>query len=56
MKIIHLIPSLKKGGAERICIDICSELQTIGHDVAIVILENSNEYIELTKELNIKYI
>ncbi len=56
MKILHLIPSLKKGGAERICIDICSELSAIGHDVVIIILENANEYIELTKELNIKYI
>lgn len=56
MRILHIIPNLKKGGAERICIDICSELQTIGHEVAIVILENSNEYTELTKTLNINYI
>ena len=56
MRILHLIPSLKKGGAERICINICSELQAIGNNVVIVILENANEYTELTKELNIKYI
>ena len=35
MKIIHVIPNLKKGGAERICVDICNELQNQGHDVFI---------------------
>ena len=26
MKILHIIPSLRKGGAERIVLDICNEL------------------------------
>ena len=26
MKVLHLIRSLKKAGAEKICVDICTEL------------------------------
>lgn len=56
MKIIHIIPNLKRGGAERICIDICNELQNKGHDVLLILFYNKNEYSELTSRLNIKII
>lgn len=56
MKIIHIIPNLKRGGAERICIDICNELQNQGHDVLLILFQNNNEYPELTRQLNIKTI
>jgi glycosyltransferase involved in cell wall biosynthesis len=56
MKIIHIIPNLKRGGAERICIDICNELQNQGHDVLLILFYNKNEYRELTSQLNIRVI
>ena len=56
MKIIHIIPNLKRGGAERICIDICNELQNQGHHVLLIMFSNENEYSEITSQLNIKVI
>jgi len=56
MKIIHIIPNLKRGGAERICIDICNELQRQGHDVLLILFSPENEYSEITNQLNIKVI
>jgi glycosyltransferase involved in cell wall biosynthesis len=52
MKILHVIPSLNKGGAERICLDICLELKNQGHDVKLVTLHDTNSYTFLTKELD----
>ena len=56
MRIIHIIPNLKRGGAERICIDICNELQNQGHDVLLILFSEENEYNELTNQLNIRVI
>ncbi|MAW64887.1 MAG: hypothetical protein CMD18_01690, partial [Flavobacteriales bacterium] len=56
MKIIHIIPNLKRGGAERICIDICKELQNHGHDVLLILFSDENEYLEITNQLSIKVI
>jgi glycosyltransferase involved in cell wall biosynthesis len=56
MKIIHVIPNLQRGGAERICINICNELKNQGHDVLLILFSNENEYRELTSQLNIKVI
>lgn len=56
MRILHVIPSLERGGAERICLDICGELIKIGHEIIVVILKNVNEYPELTNQLEVKYI
>ena len=56
MKVIHIIPNLKRGGAERICIDICNELQSQGHDVLLVLFSEENEYRELTSQLNVRVI
>lgn len=56
MKILHIIPSLNKGGAERIALDICIELQKQGHDVMFVCLHEHNSYAFLTKQLNFKTV
>tara|TARA_B100001094_G_scaffold330772_1_gene396856 strand:- start:765 stop:1850 length:1086 start_codon:yes stop_codon:yes gene_type:complete len=48
MKILQVIPSLKKGGAERITLEICSRLNQIdGYSTLIVFFEGKNEYEEL---------
>src|SRR5690554_13850 len=52
MKILHIIPSLNKGGAERIALDMCVELQNQGHEVQIVTLYPSNSYAFLTEGLS----
>lgn len=54
MRIAYIIPEFKKGGAERLCIDICIELQKQKIDFILIILKNVNLYPELTK--NIKYV
>lgn len=55
MKIIHLIPNLRKGGAERLCIDTCHALHNTT-DVLLVNLHPENAYSFLTKGLNRKII
>ena len=45
MKILHIIPSLRKGGAERLVLDICNEVinqQNI--EVKLVTFSEENEY------------
>ena len=56
MKIIHVIPNLKRGGAERLCLDICNELRKQDHDVQIIIFKNEIEYDELIQDLNVNVI
>lgn len=54
LKILYVINSLGKGGAERLLIDICNKLN-IEHTIEylIVVLDSVNEYKELTSELKI---
>jgi len=51
LKILHIIPSLGKGGAERVCLDLCRQLKKNGHNIKLILLENKNEYPELTKDV-----
>ena len=44
MRIIHIIPSLAIGGAEKLCIDICNTLSDQGHDVLLVRLSSIQEF------------
>jgi glycosyltransferase involved in cell wall biosynthesis len=44
MNILHVIPSLSKGGAERITIDICNTLVAHGHRVMLVSMSEVNAY------------
>ena len=56
MKVAHVIRSLLKSGAERICIDICNELhKNSSVEVLLIVLDEINEYSEFTKDLNIVY-
>jgi len=42
MKILHVIPSLGSGGAERFVVDLCNELSIMGHDVYLCCLYRFN--------------
>jgi glycosyltransferase involved in cell wall biosynthesis len=44
MNILHVIPSLSKGGAERITIDICNTLAANGHRVMLLSMSEINAY------------
>lgn len=45
MRILHIIPSLRKGGAERLCMDICAQLaKQPGNTVKLVYLNPIVEY------------
>ena len=46
MRIIHVIPSLAIGGAEKLCIDICNTLSDQGHSVLLVRLSPIQEFDE----------
>lgn len=48
MNILHVIPSLSKGGAERITIDICNTLSARGHKVMLLSMSEINAYTFIT--------
>lgn len=52
-KILHIIPNLRKGGAERLVLDICNALQR-HEDVAVKLITFSefNEYTFLTESVD----
>lgn len=57
MKIIHIIPNLRKGGAERITLDICNEIQSQGeHEVLLITFQPDNAYTFLAETLPWKVI
>jgi glycosyltransferase involved in cell wall biosynthesis len=44
MNILHVIPSLSKGGAERLTIDICNTLAAQGHKVMLLSMSEINAF------------
>lgn len=52
-KILFLIPSLAKGGAERLVLDICNEFQKrAGYKIKLIAFHTENEYVFLTTDLD----
>jgi len=56
LRIVQVIPNLRKGGAERLVLDISLQLIKLGHEVFIITFEPGNEYSEITEGLNIEVI
>ena len=55
MNIIHIIPNLSKGGAERLVLDICQELtKREGVQVLLVTFSNENQYPEIMLDVPCK--
>lgn len=46
MRIAHVIPSLARGGAERLTLDIVETLRAMGHEAEIFCLNDENLYVE----------
>ena len=57
IKVIHVIPSLAKGGAERIVLDSCIELSKRKEiEICLVTFYTKNEYFFLSESINHKVI
>ena len=53
MHILHIIPRLRKGGAERLCLDICNQLQKReGVLVRLITFSDDNAYPTLTQNID----
>ena len=57
MRILHIIPSLNKGGAERLVLNICNELTNHPKvEVMLITFRAENAYQFLTETINWKII
>ena len=57
MRILHIIPSLNKGGAERLVLNICNELSKQKKvEVLLITFRSDNAYQFLTETINWKSI
>lgn len=57
MNILHIIPSLRKGGAERLVLNICNEIsKRSDHSVRLIVFSVQNEYSQLSNPDIVKYI
>ena len=57
LNILHIIPNLMKGGAERLVIDICNELvSSCEHRIKIICFRPENDYAFATQKLDIQVI
>ena len=53
MRILHIIPRLRKGGAERLCLDICNQLQKCdGVQVRLITFSDGNAYPMLAQNID----
>lgn len=53
MRILHIIPRLNKGGAERLCLDICNQLQKHSDvQVRLISFSDENNYPFLTGNID----
>jgi len=53
IRILYLIPDISKGGAERLALDICNELQKRENIlIKLVVFDTKNEYTELSNTID----
>ena len=53
MRILQIIPNLRKGGAERLVLDICNQLNNQKNiEVKLITFTSQNEYQFLTKQID----
>ncbi|MBR4497967.1 MAG: glycosyltransferase family 4 protein [Bacteroidales bacterium] len=56
MRILHILPYLRKGGAQRLALDICLELQRRGNVVRIISFVDENDFRFLTNNLDVQIV
>jgi glycosyltransferase involved in cell wall biosynthesis len=53
LKILHIIPNLKKGGAERLVLNICNEIQKKNNiTITLITFSAHNDYENISQEIN----
>lgn len=53
LHILHILPRIRKGGAERLCLDICNHMQKCdGVQLRLITFSAENEYPLLTKNID----
>jgi len=53
LRILHIIPRLRKGGAERLCLDICHQLQKrCDVQIRLITFSDENQYPFLTQQID----
>jgi len=56
LKVLHIIPSLSKGGAERLVVDICTQLSERNFaEVLLLVMYQQGEYADITSSFQIKF-
>jgi L-malate glycosyltransferase len=56
LSIVHVIPDLRKGGAERLVLDMAHEHLANGHQVNIITFRDRDEYPGLSAKINVQAI
>lgn len=59
MRIVHILPALTKGGAERVAVDLANHAVLAGHDVALVVAFRVDESLlgpALDPRIRIEYV
>lgn len=59
MKIVHVVPSLVKGGAERVLVDLANHSSAQGHEVTVIAAKKVDETLlrnDLRPEIAVRYI
>tara|TARA_B100001175_G_scaffold317519_1_gene334762 strand:+ start:760 stop:1314 length:555 start_codon:yes stop_codon:yes gene_type:complete len=54
MKIIFILPDLRAGGAEKVCINLATDWITKGHNITFVLMNKKGEYLKnISKKIKI---
>lgn len=56
IKVLHILPNLSRGGAEKVCFDIISNLDTKRFNSALLLFKDAGEGLDWQKELTKKGI
>ena len=51
MRILHIITNTELGGAQHVCIDLCSAAIASGHEVAVASMEGGYLWDQLKPEV-----
>jgi glycosyltransferase involved in cell wall biosynthesis len=56
MRILHIIPNIERGGAERAMLAIVKRTYWAGHEARIVVLGSKNQYPEETQDIAVEFL
>ena len=54
MKIVFILPDLRAGGAEKVCINLATNWIARGHSITFILMNKEGEYLKnISKEIKI---